>query len=160
MMRVGIGYDVHRLVKDQPLILGGVEIPFERGLLGHSDADVLIHALMDALLGAVGKGDIGRHFPDSEEQYRGISSRILLARVNHILKEEGYQVVNVDTIIIAQRPKLSPYIEEMTQNIASTLGVEEKAVNVKATTTEGLGFPGREEGIAAQAVALVSKLAG
>ncbi|MDO9573573.1 MAG: 2-C-methyl-D-erythritol 2,4-cyclodiphosphate synthase, partial [Candidatus Contubernalis sp.] len=106
---------------------------------------------------AVGKGDIGRHFPDTQEQYRGISSRILLARVNHILEEEGYQVVNVDTVIIAQRPKLSPYIEEMTQNIASTLGVEEKAVNVKATTTEGLGFPGREEGIAAQAIAMLSK---
>lgn len=158
MMRMGIGYDVHRLVKNRPLILGGVEVPFEKGLLGHSDADVLIHALMDALLGAVAKGDIGKHFPDSDEKYRGISSLDLLGKVVQILKQEGYAVVNVDTIIIAQRPKLLPFIEKMTQNIASSLGIEGNAVNVKATTTEGLGFAGREEGIAAQAVALVRKL--
>lgn len=158
MMRIGIGYDVHRLVKNRPLILGGVEVPFDKGLLGHSDADVLIHALMDALLGAVAKGDIGKHFPDSDEKYRGISSLALLGKVVQILKQEGYAVVNVDTIIIAQRPKLLPFIEKMTQNIASSLGIEGNAVNVKATTTEGLGFAGREEGIAAQAVALVRKL--
>ena len=157
-MRIGIGYDVHRLVKKRPLILGGVEVPFDKGLLGHSDADVLIHALMDALLGAVAKGDIGKHFPDSDEKYRGISSLALLGKVVQILKQEGYAVVNVDTIIIAQRPKLLPFIEKMTQNIASSLGIEGNAVNVKATTTEGLGFAGREEGIAAQAVALVRKL--
>ncbi len=158
MMRIGIGYDVHRLVKNRPLILGGVEVPFDKGLLGHSDADVLIHALMDALLGAVAKGDIGKHFPDSDEKYRGISSLALLGKVVQILKQEGYAVVNVDTIIIAQRPKLLPFIQKMTQNIASSLGIEGNAVNVKATTTEGLGFAGQEEGIAAQAVALVRKL--
>lgn len=154
-MRIGTGYDVHRLTADRKLILGGVDIPYEKGLLGHSDADVLLHAIMDALLGAAGLGDIGRHFPDSDSQYAGISSLKLLERVNELLQQEHYILGNVDATIIAQRPKLAPYIDQMKKNIADTLKVEESQINVKATTEEGLGFTGAGEGIAAQAVALL-----
>ena len=150
--RVGTGYDVHRLVEDRKLILGGVEIPHDRGLLGHSDADVLTHALMDALLGAAGLGDIGRHFPDTDEQYRGADSLMLLGRVKELLDENFYRTGNVDITVIAQKPKISPYIEQMRGNIAAVLDVEISRVNIKGTTTEKLGFEGREEGIAAQAV--------
>ena len=150
--RVGTGYDVHRLVEDRKLILGGVEIPHDRGLLGHSDADVLTHALMDALLGAAGLGDIGRHFPDTDEQYRGADSLMLLGRVKELLDENLYRTGNVDITVIAQKPKISPYIEQMRGNIAAVLDVEISRVNIKGTTTEKLGFEGREEGIAAQAV--------
>lgn len=156
-MRVGFGYDVHRLTAGRELILGGVVIPYDRGLLGHSDADVLLHAIKDALLGAAGEGDIGRHFPDSDPQYQGISSLVLLERVGHILAAKGYRLNNIDSTIVAQRPKLAPFIEEMRANIARTLGLEKSAVNVKATTTEGLGFTGAGEGIAAYAVATVIK---
>ncbi len=154
-MRVGTGYDVHSLAEGHSLILGGIEIPYDRGLSGHSDADVLVHAVMDALLGAVGKGDIGRHFPDSDESYRGISSLVLLQRVMEMVTSEGFTVVNVDTVVIAQKPKLAPYIPQMISKIAPVLEVEPSRVNIKATTTEGLGSLGRGEGIAAQAVALV-----
>ena len=154
-MRVGIGYDVHRLVEGRDLILGGVTIPFEKGLLGHSDADVLLHSICDALLGAAGEGDIGRHFPDSDSRYKGISSLKLLAGVNAILKEKNYSVSNLDASIICQKPKLSPHIASMVENISSELGIEASRVNIKATTTEGLGFAGREEGIAAYSVAMI-----
>ena len=154
-MRVGMGYDVHRLVGDRPLILGGVVIPWEKGLLGHSDADVLTHAIMDALLGAAALGDIGRHFPDSEEAYRGISSLLLLKRVSGLLREKGCGIVKIDAVIIAQKPKMMPYIPKMIENISSVLNIDKMCINIKATTTEGLGFSGREEGIAAQAVALI-----
>ncbi|RQD72811.1 MAG: 2-C-methyl-D-erythritol 2,4-cyclodiphosphate synthase [Candidatus Syntrophonatronum acetioxidans] len=157
-MRVGIGYDVHPFVEGRPLIMGGVEIPHSHGLAGHSDADVLIHALMDALLGAVGEGDIGSHFPDSQEEYRGISSVLLLARVMKKVRKKGFIVVNVDSVIIAQKPKLAPFIPQMISNISSVLEVEPDKVNIKATTTERLGSLGREEGIGAQAIALVSPL--
>lgn len=152
-MRFGIGYDVHRLVTGRELVLGGVSVPFEKGLEGHSDADVLAHAIMDALLGAAGQGDIGRHFPDTDAKYKGISSLVLLERVIEIVSESGFQVNNVDSIIVAQRPKLAPYINEMAENLAGAMGVSVSAVNVKATTTEGLGFAGSGEGIAAHAVA-------
>lgn len=154
-LRVGTGFDVHRLVEDRQLILGGVNIPYEKGLLGHSDADVMIHALMDAMLGAAGLGDIGRHFPDIDPKYKGISSMKLLASVKGKLEEAGYRLANADVTIIAQKPKLAPYIEEMEANIARTLQIEQGAVNVKATTTEKLGFTGRGEGIAAEAVCTV-----
>jgi 2-C-methyl-D-erythritol 2,4-cyclodiphosphate synthase len=154
-MRVGIGYDVHRLADNRPLIIGGVEIPFDKGLLGHSDADVLVHAIMDALLGALGKGDIGQHFPDSREEYKGISSIELLSRVERIISADGYRVGNIDGIIIAQRPKMAPYLKEMKANIASTLKVDPSMVNIKATTTEGLGLVGTGQGMAAQAVVLL-----
>ncbi|KAB3532415.1 2-C-methyl-D-erythritol 2,4-cyclodiphosphate synthase [Alkaliphilus serpentinus] len=157
-MRVGIGYDVHRLVEGRKLILGGVEIPYEKGLLGHSDADVMLHALKDSLLGAAAMGDIGRHFPDTNDQYKGISSISLLDMVKGLLKEEGYIVNNVDVTIIAERPKMAPYVEEMRANIAKTLEVTIDQVNVKATTTEGLGFTGEGLGIAAQAVSTVMKI--
>ena len=153
--RIGHGYDVHRLTEGRALILGGVEIPYALGLLGHSDADVLTHAVMDALLGAAGLGDIGRHFPDSDERYRGISSLRLLAEVREKLKNAGWQAGNIDATILAQRPKLAPYIPEMGANIARVLGMDPGLVNVKATTEEGLGFTGRGEGIAAHAVALL-----
>lgn len=156
-MRVGHGYDVHRLTAGRALIMGGVEIPYDLGLLGHSDADVLIHAVMDALLGAAGLGDIGRHFPDSDERYRGISSLLLLARVAELLQSGGWRVGNIDATVIAQRPKLAPYIDEMRDKIAGVLGVGRERVNVKATTEEGLGFSGRGEGIAAHAVALIER---
>ncbi len=154
-IRVGFGYDVHRLVEGRRLILCGVEIPFERGLWGHSDADVALHALIDALLGAAGLGDIGRHFPDTEERYRGISSLKLLEETLRKLKKAGFSVANVDLTIVAQRPKLSPYIPEMRKRLVEALALPEEAVNIKAKTTEGLGFCGREEGMAAYAVALV-----
>lgn len=153
--RTGHGYDVHRLTPERRLILGGVDIPHSLGLLGHSDADVLLHAVMDALLGAAGLGDIGKHFPDTDEQYRGASSLDLLAHVMELLSAHGYAVGNIDATIIAQKPKLAPYIEAMRQNIAETAGVSPERVNVKATTTEQLGFCGREEGIAAHAVCLI-----
>ncbi|MBO5197113.1 MAG: 2-C-methyl-D-erythritol 2,4-cyclodiphosphate synthase [Lachnospiraceae bacterium] len=157
-MRVGIGYDVHRLVKERKLILGGVEIPWELGLLGHSDADVLLHAIMDALLGAAALGDIGKHFPDTDERYRGISSIELLKHVKGLLEEKGFIVGNIDATVIAQRPKLAPYIPQMAANIARTLGIEENRVNVKATTEEGLGFTGTGEGISSQAVCLLEEV--
>ena len=158
-MRVGFGYDVHRLVEERPLILGGVEIPYEKGLLGHSDADVLVHALMDALLGAAALGDIGQHFPDSDGQYRGISSMLLLEKVMQLLQENAYQVNNVDVTVVAQRPKLASYIAQMNENLAQAMGVDKNAVNIKATTTEGLGFTGTGEGIAAYAVCTLMPLA-
>ena len=152
-MRVGMGYDVHKLVEERELILGGVNIPHTLGLLGHSDADVLLHAIMDALLGAAALGDIGKHFPDTDEKYKGISSLKLLEHVGKLIEQEGYVIENIDATVIAQKPKLRPYIEEMEENIAKTLHIEKKQINVKATTEERLGFTGREEGIAAQAVA-------
>ncbi len=157
MTRVGHGYDVHRLAPGRKLILGGVEIPWELGLLGHSDADVLTHAVMDALLGAAGLRDIGHAFPDSDPAYEGISSLILLERVMEMLGDQGYGVGNVDATIIAQRPKLSPYLPEMREKLASVMGVPAGRVNVKATTEEGLGFTGAGEGVAAHAVALIGE---
>ena len=151
-MRVGMGYDVHRLVEGRKLILGGVEIPYEKGLLGHSDADVLIHAIMDALLGAAALGDIGKHFPDTDPQYKGISSVELLKHVAKLLDENNYVIDNIDATVIAQRPKLRPYMEEMTKNVAGALGIEENRLNLKATTEEGLGFTGTGEGMASQAI--------
>ncbi len=157
-MRIGQGYDVHRLTVGRPLILGGVTIPYELGLLGHSDADAIVHAVMDALLGAAGLWDIGHAFPDDDPATEGISSLTLLARVRDMLEEQGFSVVNVDGTIIAQRPKLSPYIPEMRQNIADVLGIAPSRVNLKATTEEGLGFTGSGAGIAAQAVALLEQI--
>ena len=154
-MRIGTGYDVHRLVEGRKLIIGGVEIPHTLGLLGHSDADVLLHAIMDALLGAVALGDIGKHFPDTDEAYRGISSLKLLEKVGGLLEEQHYMVGNIDATIIAQKPKLRPYIAQMEQNVADVLGISVEQVNIKATTEESLGFTGREEGISAQAVCLL-----
>ena len=154
-MRIGNGYDVHKLTDNRPLILGGVEIEYEKGLLGHSDADVLVHAIMDALLGAAALGDIGKHFPDTDPKYKGISSIYLLECVARLLKEKGYSIENIDSIVAAQRPKLSPHIEKMTENIANALGIEKSRVSVKATTTEGLGFEGRGDGISAYAVCLI-----
>ena len=156
-MRIGMGYDVHRLTDDRKLILGGVEIPFEKGLLGHSDADVLLHAVMDALLGAAGLGDIGKHFPDTDPAYKGISSIKLLEAVAQLLDKEGYVIENIDATIIAQRPKMRPYIDQMTENIAEALNVEQQQINVKATTEEGLGFTGSGEGISAQAICMIEK---
>ena len=156
-MRIGHGYDVHRLVEGRKLILGGVDIPWEKGLLGHSDADVLLHALMDALLGAAALGDIGRHFPDSDERYAGADSRKLLAETARILNKAGYRLVNADCTILAQRPKLAPHIPQMRRNIAETLAVDTDAISVKATTEEGLGFTGDGSGIAAHAVVLIEK---
>lgn len=157
-MRIGMGYDVHKLVPDRKLILGGVEIPYELGLLGHSDADVLVHAIMDALLGAAAEGDIGRHFPDSDPQYKGISSLELLRRVGEILEEKLFVIENVDATIIAQRPKMAPHIPQMVRNIEQVLGLEPGRINVKATTEEGLGFTGSGEGISSQAVALLQEM--
>ncbi|HUX63668.1 2-C-methyl-D-erythritol 2,4-cyclodiphosphate synthase [Sulfuricella sp.] len=156
-MRVGQGFDVHQLVEGRKLIVGGVDIPYERGLLGHSDADVLLHAICDALLGAAGLGDIGRHFPDSDPCYKGIDSRSLLRKVVHLLREKGWSVANLDATIIAQAPKMAPHIAQMVANIAADLDVAKDCINVKATTTEKLGFTGRGEGIAAQAVCLIEK---
>lgn len=157
-MRIGTGYDVHRLVEDRALIMGGVVIPYEKGLLGHSDADVLLHAIMDALLGAAALGDIGKHFPDSNEKYRGISSLELLREVKKLLDEELYIVENIDATIIAQRPKMAPYLQEMRENIADVLQIDISQVNVKATTEEGLGFTGEGLGIASQAVCLLENV--
>jgi len=153
-----MGYDVHRLTEGRDLILGGVKIPYEKGLLGHSDADVLIHAVMDALLGAAALGDIGRHFPDTDPMYKGISSIRLLEHVGRLLEEERYLVENIDATIIAQRPKMLPHIESMRKNIAETLGISVDQVNIKATTEEGLGFTGTGEGISSQAVCLLEKI--
>ena len=155
--RIGHGYDVHRMAEGRRLVLGGVEVPCERGLLGHSDADVVLHALMDALLGAAALGDIGRLFPDSSERYRGIDSRRLLREVAAVLVESGFSVGNVDVTLVAQRPKVAPYILRMRENIASDLGIPLDAVSVKATTEEGLGFTGGGEGMAAHAVALIER---
>ena len=157
MLRIGMGYDVHRLVEGRKLILGGVEIPYLQGLDGHSDADVLLHAIKDALLGAAALGDIGRHFPDTDMRYKGVSSMLLLERVKEILEEHGYAVNNVDATIVAEKPKLASYIPVMNENIARGLKVENGQINVKATTTEGLGFAGKKEGIAAYAVATIIK---
>ena len=156
-MRIGHGYDVHKLVAGRRLVLGGVEIENDKGLLGHSDADVLIHAVMDALLGAAALGDIGKHFPDNEEKYKDISSVILLEKVAKLLEKEGYRVGNIDATIIAQRPKLTPYTEIMRENIAVALSCEKEKINIKATTEEGLGFTGDGSGIAAHAVALIER---
>ena len=156
-MRVGLGYDVHRLGSERKLIIGGVDIPYEQGLIGHSDADVLLHAIMDALLGAAALGDIGKHFPDTDEKYRGISSLKLLSHVADLLAENRYIVENIDATIIAQQPKMRPYIDEMRRNIADTLGIEISQVNVKATTEEHLGFTGEKLGMSAHAVALMVK---
>ena len=154
-MRIGHGYDVHKLVKDRPLILGGVKLPFELGLLGHSDADVLLHAVCDALLGAAALGDIGKHFPDNAEEFHNIDSRILLRKTVELLKEKGYNIVNVDATVIAQKPKLAPFIERMRENIALDCNISADCVNVKATTEEGLGFTGDLSGISAHAVCLI-----
>lgn len=154
-MRIGAGYDVHRLVEGRKLIIGGVDIPHEKGLLGHSDADVLLHAVCDALLGAAGLGDIGTHFPDTAVQYKGISSLLLLAEVRGLLGRKGYRVNNIDATIVAEQPKMAGYIPAMVANIASAIRVDRAAVNVKATTTEGLGFAGRGEGIAAYAACTI-----
>lgn len=155
-MRIGMGYDVHRLVEGRELILGGVKIPYEKGLLGHSDADVLLHAISDALLGAAALGDIGKHFPDTDPAYKGISSVILLKKVGELLEEKGFLIENIDATIIAQAPKMRPFIDTMRENIAQALGIEEEQVNVKATTEEGLGFTGTGEGISAQAVCMLT----
>ncbi len=154
-MRVGLGYDVHRLVEGRALVLGGVNIPYQKGLLGHSDADVLTHAIMDSLLGAAGAGDIGRHFPDSDPCYKGISSLVLLSRVREILAQKGFEVGNIDAVILAQAPRLAPFLEEMKTRVAEALRIGPAQVNVKATTTEGLGFTGAGEGIAAYATSLI-----
>ena len=156
-MRVGMGYDVHRLVEGRDLIIGGVKIPYEKGLLGHSDADVLLHAIMDALLGATALGDIGKLFPDTDPEYKGISSILLLEKVSELLRENGYKVSNIDSIIVAQAPKMAPYKEQMRINIAKAMQIDVDRINVKATTEEGLGFTGNMEGISSYAVALVEE---
>jgi len=155
-VRIGQGFDVHAFAAGRPLVIGGVEIAFDRGLLGHSDADVLLHAICDALLGAAALGDIGRHFPDTDARYKGVDSRELLRHVAALLRERGHAVANVDATIIAQAPRMAPHIARMVENIAADLGVDRAVVNVKATTTEGLGFAGRGEGIAAQAICLLA----
>ena len=157
MLRIGMGYDVHKLVEGRKLILGGVEIPHTLGLLGHSDADVLVHAVMDALLGAIAGGDIGKHFPDTDPQYKGVSSIKLLEYVKGFLDREGAKIHNIDATIIAQKPKMAPYIMTMRENIANALGIELDQINVKATTEEGLGFTGTEAGISSQAIVLLDK---
>lgn len=155
-MRIGQGYDVHQLVEDRPLILGGVHVPYDKGLAGHSDADVLLHAICDALLGAATLGDIGQHFPDTDESLNGVDSRLLLRHVSNLLRQGSHDVMNVDATIVAQQPKLSPFIPAMRKTIAEDLNVDISQINVKATTTEKLGFEGRGEGISAQAIALIS----
>ena len=155
-MRVGMGYDVHRLVPERDLIIGGVKIPYEKGLLGHSDADVLLHAISDALLGAAALGDIGKHFPDTDPAYKGISSVLLLEKVGEMLSDKGFLIENIDATIIAQAPKMRPYIDEMRENIAKALQIDVSVVNVKATTEEGLGFTGSGEGISSQAICLLT----
>lgn len=154
-MRIGMGYDVHRLVENRDLIMGGVHIPFEKGLLGHSDADVLLHSIMDSLLGAAALGDIGKHFPDTDINYKGASSIMLLEHVAGLLKQKNYSVINIDATIIAQKPKMAPFITKMRENIAEALGIHLDRVNVKATTEEGLGFTGSGEGISAQSICLI-----
>lgn len=157
MLRVGLGFDTHPFDTERPLILGGVEIPFAVGLSGYSDADVIVHAVIDALLGAAGAGDIGQHFPDTDERYKGVSSLELLAEVKKLLDGKGYSIVNIDTVVVLEEPKLSQYRDQMILALAKVLGVSEDYINIKATTTEGLGFTGRGEGIAAQAVVLIEK---
>ena len=157
-MRVGIGYDVHKLVTNRDLIVGGVKIPHSLGLLGHSDADVLLHAIMDSLLGAAALGDIGKHFPDTDDRFKGISSIKLLNEVNALLNKNNYKIENIDATIIAQSPKMAPYITSMRQNISEALNISIEQINVKATTEEGLGFTGAEEGISSQAICLISKI--
>ncbi len=154
-MRVGMGYDVHKLAENRKLIIGGVDIPHEKGLLGHSDADVLLHAIMDAMLGAAAQGDIGKHFPDTEEAYRGADSRRLLREVKKLIEAEGYQVGNLDATIVAQAPKMRPFIAQMEENIAEDLQIEKSRINVKATTEEGLGFTGSREGISSFAICML-----
>jgi 2-C-methyl-D-erythritol 2,4-cyclodiphosphate synthase len=158
MFRIGNGYDVHRLVTGRKLILGGVEIPHTLGLDGHSDADALLHAICDALLGALGCGDIGKYFPDTDPEWKGVSSLLLLKKVGEMCEERGFAISNIDSVIAAQKPKIAPYIQAMKKNIADSLGIDPEQVNVKATTTETLGFVGREEGMAAYAVALLQKM--
>lgn len=155
-MRIGIGYDVHRLVNNRDLIIGGMKIDFEKGLLGHSDADVLLHAIMDSLLGAAALGDIGTHFPDSNEEFKGISSIVLLKIVGTLIKNKGYSIENIDSTIIAQMPKMAPYIDSIRKNICEALGIDFNRINVKATTEEGLGFTGCGEGISAQSICLLT----
>lgn len=157
-MRIGIGYDVHQLVEGRKLIVGGVEIPHEKGLLGHSDADVLVHAIMDAILGALGEGDIGRHFPDSSQEFKDADSMILLSKVCEYMVQKGYRIGNIDAVIIAQRPKMAPYIDEMKTKITSVLHTQKEKVNIKATTTEKLGPEGREEGMTSQSVVLLEEV--
>lgn len=157
-MRIGIGYDVHKLTENRKLIIGGVEIPFEKGLLGHSDADVLLHAIADALFGAAALGDIGSHFPDTDEKYKGADSLKLLSETVKILKENGYKIGNIDSIIVAQAPKMRPHIDKMRENIATACGVDLSKISVKATTEEWLGFTGSGEGISAKAVALIEEI--
>ena len=158
-MRIGMGYDVHKLVENRDLILGGVKIPYEKGLLGHSDADVLLHAIMDALLGAAALGDIGKHFPDTDPAYKGASSMELLKQVGALIEQKLYVVGNIDATIIAQRPKMAPHIEKMRENVAEALGIEKDQINIKATTEEGLGFTGSGEGISSQAIAALETIA-
>ncbi|MBN1968765.1 MAG: 2-C-methyl-D-erythritol 2,4-cyclodiphosphate synthase [Candidatus Delongbacteria bacterium] len=158
MFRIGNGYDVHKITTGRKLFLGGVEIEWDRGLLGHSDADVLLHAIMDAMLGALALGDIGKHFPDTDEKYRGISSILLLEHVNNLIQDKGYEIVNIDSIVMAEYPKLKPHIDSIREKISNNLGLEVDRVSVKATTTEKLGFVGREEGMAASAVVLLRKV--
>ena len=157
-MRIGMGYDVHKLVPERKLILGGVTIPYELGLLGHSDADVLLHAIMDSLLGAAALGDIGKHFPDTDDRFKGISSIKLLTEVGKLISEKGYKIENIDATIIAQKPKMAPHIQNMRENIAKALNTSIENINVKATTEEGLGFTGAKEGIAAQSICLLVKV--
>ena len=157
-MRVGLGYDVHRLVEGRDLILGGVKIPFSKGLLGHSDADVLVHAISDAVLGAVGMGDIGKHFPDTDSRFKDISSLKILKSVQALAEQKGFCCANMDAVIVAQKPRLADYVDEMRQHIAAGLKIHHSDVNIKATTTEGLGFEGRQEGISAQAVVLMKEI--
>ena len=156
-MRIGMGYDVHKLVEDRKLILGGVDIPYEKGLLGHSDADVVVHAIMDALLGAAALGDIGKHFPDTDDRYKGISSIKLLHHVGELLRENNFMIGNIDATIICQKPKLAPFRDEMVKNVAKALNIEESRVCIKATTEEGLGFTGEGLGISSQAIALLEE---
>lgn len=156
-MRIGLGYDVHKLVPDRKLWLGGIEVPHSKGLLGHSDADVLIHAICDALLGAAALGDIGKHFPDKDPQYKGIDSKILLRKCGELLAQQGYHIANIDSIVVAQQPKIGPFIPQMRETLAKTLNIKVGQISVKATTTEWLGFEGREEGISAHAVALIEE---
>ena len=158
IIRIGNGYDVHQLVSGRKLILGGVNVPHSKGLDGHSDADALLHALCDALLGAVGAGDIGKHFPDSDPKWKGISSIVLLEQVTAICRDKGFEIANVDTIIVAQKPKLAPFFPDMKKNIAHAMAIDIERINIKATTTEKLGFVGKEEGIATYAVALLYKM--
>lgn len=156
-MRIGLGYDVHKLVEGRSLIIGGVNVPHEKGLLGHSDADVLIHAIMDGMLGALALGDIGKHFPDTDEKYKGANSMKLLEYVNHLINEKGYEINNIDSIIVAQSPKMAPHIEQMRRNIATVLNTDINNISVKATTEEGLGFTGEKQGISSQSICLLNK---